>query len=300
MNVEQLNVDFAISGQLEFIQGEGGLPFIAIDNGAACALISIYGGQVLRFKPAGTTDDLLFLSDKAHYAQGKAIKGGVPICWPWFGDDPESRGRAAHGFARNRMWRVIETSGSDEGVTKVTLGFSDSEGTREIWPHSFELRLEISVGQSLALNLVTRNTGDKPLVITQALHTYFSVADINRVSITALDGVDYLDKVDNFSRKQQRGDITIAGEVDRIYTGVPAVLEIDDAARSRAVQIESTGNKTSVVWNPWREKSANMADLDDEAYQHFVCVETANAADDRIEIAAGESYRLTAYYRVAE
>ncbi len=300
MNIEQLNAEFAISGQLEFIQGEGGLPFIAIDNGAACALISIYGGQVLRFKPAGTADDLLFLSDKAHYAQGKAIKGGVPICWPWFGDDPENRGRAAHGFARNRMWRVIATEGSDEGVTHVTLGFSDSAETREIWPHSFDLCLEISVGQSLGLSLVTHNTGVRPLVITQALHTYFSVSDIHRLAITALDGVDYLDKVDNYSRKQQWGDVTFTGEVDRIYIGAPAVLEIDDAARPRAVQIESSGNKTSVIWNPWRDKTANMADLDDDAYQHFVCVETANAADDRIEIAAGELYRLTAHYRVVE
>ncbi len=300
MSVEQLNAEFAISGQLEFIQGKGGLPFIAIDNGAACALISIYGGQVLRFKPAGTADDLLFLSDKAHYVQGQAIKGGVPICWPWFGDDPENRGRAAHGFARNRMWRVIATEGSDEGVTKVTLGFSDSEDTRKIWPHSFDLRLEISVGQSLGLSLVTRNMGDQPLVITQALHTYFSVTDINRVFITGLDGVGYLDKVDDFNQKQQCGDLSISGEVDRIYTDVPAVLAINDVARPRAVQIESSGNKTSVVWNPWRDKTANMADLDDEAYQHFVCVETANAADDRIEIAAGESYQLTAYYRVAE
>ncbi len=300
MNIERLNSEFAIFGQLEFIQGEGGLPCIAIDNGAACALISLYGGQVLRFKPAGTADDLLFLSDKAHYAQGQAIKGGVPICWPWFGDDPENRGRPAHGFARNRIWHVLETEGSDEGVTKVILGFSDSEETRGIWPHSFDLRLEISVGQSLGLSLVTHNTGDQPLVITQALHTYFSVADIDRVSITGLDGVDYLDKVDNFNQKQQGGDVTVTDEVDRIYTDVPAVLVINDVARPRAIQIESIGNKTSVVWNPWRAKTANMADLDNEAYQHFVCVETANAADDRIEIAAGESYRLTAHYRVAE
>ncbi|VAW86283.1 Aldose 1-epimerase family protein YeaD [hydrothermal vent metagenome] len=299
MNTEELNTKFTVPDQLEFIAGKGGLPCIAIDNGAACALISIYGGQVLGYQPAGTTEEILFLSQKAHYEEGKAIKGGIPICWPWFGADPEGKG-PAHGFARNRMWNVIKTEGSNDGVTKVTLGFSDSTATKKIWPHTFELTLEISVGQSLGLVLTTHNTGNQPFTITQALHTYFSVDEINQVKIAGLDGVNYLDKVDNFKQKQQTGDVTIAGEVDRIYTEAPPLLMIDDAARPRRIQIESSGNKTAVIWNPWAEITASMADLEEDAYQHFICVETANAADDAIEIAAGESHRLTANYRVVD
>lgn len=299
MNIEELNAELAVPDQLEFIEGKGGLPCIAIDNGAACALVSIYGGQVLGYQPAGTTEEILFLSQKAHYAEGKAIKGGIPICWPWFGANPEGEG-PAHGFARNRMWNVIKTEGSDDGVTKVTLGFSDSTETQKIWPHAFELTLEISVGQSLDLVLTTRNTGNQPFTITQALHTYFSVDEINQLKIAGLDGVNYLDKVDGFKQKQQTGEVTIAGEVDRIYTKAPPLLVIDDAARPRRIQIESSGNKTTVVWNPWAEITAGMADLEEDAYQHFICVETANAADDVIEIAAGESHRLTTNYRVVD
>ncbi len=299
MNIEKLNAEFAIPDQLEFVAGDGGLPFIAIDNGAACALVSIYGGQVLGYQPAGTTEEVLFLSQKAHYEEGKAIKGGIPICWPWFGADPEGKG-PAHGFVRNRMWRVIKTEGSNDGVTKVILGFFDSAETQKIWPHAFELTLEISVGQSLDLVLVTRNTGNQPFAITQALHTYFSVDEINQLKITGLDGINYLDKVDDFRQKRQTGNVTVAREVDRIYTDAPPRLVINDAARPRRIQIESSGNKTAVIWNPWAKITAKMADLDDDAYQHFVCVETANAADDVIEIAAGESHRLTANYRVID
>ncbi len=298
MNIEQLNAEFAISDQLEFVEGDGGLPFIAIDNGKACALISVYGGQVLAYQPSAAADDVMFLSDKAYYAEGKAIKGGVPICWPWFGADPEDKGRAAHGIARNRMWNVIETEGTDEGVTKIVLGFSDSDETRAIWPHAFDFSLEVSVGDSLALSLVTRNTGDQPFTITQALHTYFKVGDISQVAVSGLDGANYLDKVDDFSQKQQAGEVSVSGEVDRIYLDVAAQQAIHDKVLSRTIHIESVGNKTAVVWNPWADITQGMADLDDDAYQYFICVETANAADDIIEIVAGAEYRLQATYRV--
>lgn len=300
MSLEQLNRDFGISGQLDFVEGEGGLPFIAIDNGAASALISVYGGQVLSYQPSSASDDVMFLSDQAYFMEGKAIKGGVPICWPWFGADPEDKGRAAHGFARNRMWQVLETEGNDEGLTKVVLGFSDSAETRAIWPHGFDFYLEITVGASLSLALVTRNSGVQPFAITQALHTYFKVGDIAQVKVSGLDGGDYLDKVDDFSQKQQVGDVQVASEVDRVYTDVQPELVIEDGALARRINISATGSKTAVVWNPWAEITAGMADLDDDAYKHFICVETANAADDVVELAAGEEHRLTATYSVSQ
>jgi len=300
MSLEQLNRDFGISGQLDFVEGEGDLPFIAIDNGVASALISVYGGQVLSYQPSGASDDVMFLSDQAYFVEGKAIKGGVPICWPWFGADPEDKGRAAHGFARNRMWKVIETEGNDEGLTNVVLGFSDSDETRAIWPHAFDFHLEITVGASLSLALVTHNTGDQPFRITQALHTYFKVGDIAQVKVSGLNGVNYLDKVDDFSQKQQAGDVAVAGEVDRVYTRVQPEQVIEDGALARRINITSAGSRTVVVWNPWAAITAGMADLDDDAYKHFICVETANAADDVIEIAAGEEHRLMATYSVSQ
>ena len=298
MKIEQLNADYAIAGQLKFIEGKGGFPFIEISNAKASALISVYAGQVLSFRPAGTVDDLMFLSEKAYYQPGKAIKGGAPICWPWFGADPQGLGRPAHGFVRNRLWTVVATGTTADGDTRVTLGLIDTPETRAIWPQSFTLALEITVGNSLNLELVTGNTGTQTFSITQAFHTYFKVGDISQTSVLGLEGTDYIDKTDNSAQKYQTGAVTINTEVDRIYLGVQGELVIADAALKRRIRIASRGSKTSVVWNPWAKISAEMGDLQDDDYRRLLCVEITNAATDVVEIAPNSEFRLVANYRV--
>ncbi len=298
VEIKQLNTDFGMANQLEIVEGKGGLPFMEIANGKGKALISVYGGQVLSFQPVTEPEDLMFLSERAYYREGKAIKGGVPICWPWFGPDPEGSGRPAHGFVRNRFWKVLATETTQTGATKVVLGLVDTEETRGIWPYSFELELAISVGETLTLELITRNTGAQAFSITQAFHTYFAVGDINQVKVLGLENTTYLDKVEGGVQKQQQGALEIAAEVDRIYTNVSEDLIIDDAALGRRISIASQGSKTAVVWNPWAEISAQMADLENEAYKDFVCIETTNAADDLVTIAPGEFFQLVAVYHV--
>lgn len=298
MDLAQLNSQYGIAEQLQFISGKGDFPYIQITNDYATALISIYGGQVVAFQPKDAVQDLMFLSDNAYYKTGKAIKGGVPICWPWFGPDPEGAGRASHGFARNRPWQVLATEPLPTGETKVTLGFSDTDETQAIWPYAFELALEIVVGNALALTLISRNRGDRPFNITQALHTYFTVGDITQTTVTGLDGTQYIDKVDNGQVKPQTGPVTIASEVDRIYTGVPNELVINDAALNRRIRITSSGSKTAVVWNPWSEISVKMADLDDQDYTRFICVETTNAADDVITVPAQGDFQMHVTYAI--
>ncbi len=277
--------------------GNGGLPFINVSNEHADAMISVYAGQVLSFQPKGAAD-VLFVSDKAYYAEGKAIKGGVPICWPWFGADPEGKGRPAHGFMRNRMWEMWGSSDNADGSTTVTLGVASSPETLAIWPHAFKLAMEITVGKTLKLALVTQNTGDQAFTITQALHTYFAVGDIAQTTVTGLDGTQYLDKAadGNGASKSQTGAISINSEVDRVYLGVPAELAIVDGALNRTIRVTSSGNKTAVVWNPWAKIAASMADLQADDYTRFVCVETTNAADDVVNVTAGGEFRLVAEY----
>ncbi|UJS23823.1 D-hexose-6-phosphate mutarotase [Thiothrix winogradskyi] len=279
------------------VTGNGGLPMINVSNDHADAVISVYAGQVLSFTPKGAAD-VLFVSDNAYYAEGKAIKGGVPICWPWFGADPEGKGRPAHGFMRNRMWSEWETRENADGSTTVVLGLESSPETLAIWPHAFRLAMEITVGKTLQLALVTRNTGDAVFTITQAMHTYFAVGDIAQTTVTGLEGTQYLDKAadGNGGTKQQDGAISINSEVDRVYFGIPAELAIVDGALKRTIRITSSGNKTAVVWNPWAKIAAGMADLQDDDYTRFVCVETTNAADDVVEVAAGAEFRLVAEY----
>ncbi|SNX59653.1 glucose-6-phosphate 1-epimerase [Nitrosomonas ureae] len=299
MTIEELNTKYKIAGQLEFIAGNGGLPMIRVNNAKAAALISLHAGQVLSYQPAGEPEDVLFLSEKAYYQDGKAIKGGAPICWPWFGADPEGKGRPGHGFVRNRSWNVVATEALSNGDTKVIVGLDDTPETQAIWAHSFSLRQEIVIGDTLNLSLITRNTGKEKFTITQAFHTYFKVGDITRAKVVGLAGCDYLDKAGGGNtQKHQTGDVAIDTEVDRIYLDVGNTLTIDDSALNRRIQITSQGSKTAVVWNPWEKISKEMADLEDTDYQRLVCVETTNAANDVVEVAPGRECRLIASYQV--
>jgi len=299
MTIEEFNTKYKIAGQLEFIAGNGGLPMIRVNNAKAAALISLHAGQVLSYQPAGEPEDVLFLSEKAYYQDGKAIKGGAPICWPWFGADPEGKGRPGHGFVRNRAWNVVATEAMNNGDVKVTLGLEDTPDTRAIWPQSFSLLQEIIIGDTLNLSLITRNTGKETFSITQAFHTYFKVGDIARTKVFGLEGCEYIDKAGGGNAQKRQSDaVTIESEVDRIYLDVGNTLTIDDSALNRRIQITSQGSKTAVVWNPWEKISKEMADLEDTDYQRLVCVETTNAANDVIEIAPGSECRLVASYQV--
>lgn len=298
MDIQQLNEKYGIVDRIKIIEGAGGLPFIKVDTDKASSLISLYGGQVLSYQPANEPHNLMFLSNVAHYQNGKSIKGGAPVCWPWFGPDPEHRSRPAHGFVRNRHWTLRHTEAAANGNCRVTMGLTDTPETRAIWPHAFDLSLEVTVGDALNLELITRNTDTQALSITQALHTYFCVGDIGNTVITGLEDTDYIDKVDNGLHKRQTGTIRIGKEVDRIYQNITGELSIDDVALARRIRILSGGSRTAVVWNPWEKIAAEMSDLEDDDYQRFVCVETANAGSEVVEIPPGGEYRLTANYRI--
>jgi glucose-6-phosphate 1-epimerase len=295
MNLDESS-QYEIDGELQFIEIEHGFIYAEINNTRAHATISTYSGQVLSYRPKNRKHDLLFVSDKAYYEDGKAIKGGIPVCWPWFGPDPDGKGRPAHGFVRNRQWNVTGSESLADGSTRIVLSMVDNDETRVLWPHPFRLDIEITVGDSLRVALVTHNTGDKSITISQALHTYFQVGDISTVSVRGLDGNDYLDKANDSALKKQSGPVTVTGEVDRIYTGVAGELTIDDPSLGRKIRIASRGCSTAVVWNPWIDIAASMADLGDDDYKRMICVETANAGPETVEIAAGGEYCLEAEY----
>lgn len=299
MNLEQLNADYGITDKVKFVEGQGDFPVIEIANEHALAKISVYAAQVLSFQPVGQSE-VMFLSSQAYYQSGKAIKGGAPICWPWFGPDPEAKGRPNHGFVRNRLWQVREVASTQDGSTQVKLGLTDTAETREIWDYSFDLEIVITVGNVLTIELVTRNTGQQPFSITQALHSYFKVGQIDRVAVIGLSDKEYIDKVDDRQQKTQSGTVTFSAECDRIYLDVPPELTIEDRSLNRNIVITATNSKTAIVWNPGAEVAENMADLGDKDYLNFVCVETANAANEVIEVAAGDEYKMTARYALSE
>ena len=297
MTLQELNGAFGLAHHLNFIAGPGGLSCVQVRNAHAEALVSLYGGQVLSYQPVGASADVLFVSAQAHHQPSKAIRGGVPVCWPWFGPDPLGLSRPAHGLARTRLWTVEGTATTPAGETQLTLNLVDTPETQAIWPHAFRLTLRITVGATLQLALTTRNTGKTPFTLTQALHSYFAVGDIAQTSVTGLHGCHYLDKAAGAGGavKQQTGAVRFTSEVDRIYSGVPTELAVEDAALQRTIGIRSEGTRTAVVWNPGTALAAGMADLPDDAYQRFVCVETANAGGEVVSVPAGDEHRLVAH-----
>jgi glucose-6-phosphate 1-epimerase len=195
MNIDQLNISYGIQDHVNFKTSKGGFHFIHVQNQSASALVSLYGGQILSFKPTDGKFDMLFLSKKALFEEGEAIRGGIPVCWPWFGPDPKGLSRPNHGFVRNNLWTVIGTA-TTGAETTIRLLFTEKHKTEKTWKQPFALTLEFCIGKTLSIKLITENTGDKPFSITQAFHTYFNIGDINQVQVLGLEGCTYFDKLD--------------------------------------------------------------------------------------------------------
>ena len=262
-----------------------------MNNDSAAARVFLHGAQVTDYAPVGS-EPILFLSAISRYEANKAIRGGVPVSWPWFADHPTDASKPAHGFARITEWTVKKTRPVSDGETSITLGLADSEATRELWDYSFELELDISIGSALDLVLTMKNTGDKPFSITSAFHGYYNISAIQDIAISGLEDAGYIDKVDGFKVKKQNGPIRISDETDRIYLHTDTECIIVDPGFNRNIRVRKSGSSSTVVWNPWKEKAESMSDLGDDDYLRFVCVEAANAGDDIVHIPPGGEHML--------
>lgn len=295
--IAELNRRFSIPGKIEFDEGSGGLTVARLASEQAEATVSLSGGHVMTWQPRGERP-VLWLSTHAKFAPGKSIRGGVPVCWPWFGPHELEAGFAAHGFARTTPWAVERTEVLPDGGMLIALVLQQTQLERAQWPHASSLRSLISVGRQLRIELATRNLGDREFVLGEALHTYFAVSDVSRTLIGGLDGCSYIDKVDGGRRKQQSGAIVIDQEVDRVYLGTEADCTIDDAGFARRIRIRKLGSRSTVVWNPWAAKAEKMGDLGPAGYLGMVCVESGNAADDLVTVAPGAEHVLAVVYSV--
>ena len=266
----------------------GDSPILAVENRHARAEIALLGGHVLRYRPAAS-DEALFVSETARYEVGGSIRGGIPICWPWFGDSPRP-GEPAHGFVRTRLWSLDRVTPLEDGAIEVALTLKSDDETRAIWAHDFELTLVATIGFPLAVTLHVANRGDAPFTYGGALHTYLAVSDVSQVTLDGLDGLDYLDKVRGMTRHSHQGPLHIADEVDRVFLDTEGPILVDDPAGERRLVIRRQQSRTAVVWNPGPEKGASMKDLSD--HQTMLCVESAQAFDDVRTVAPGETTTL--------
>jgi glucose-6-phosphate 1-epimerase len=288
--LDTLNTTFGLPGTLHFADAAPGLPVAHITTPLANASVALQGAQVLTWQPAWQAP-VIWVSKAAVFAQGKAVRGGVPVCWPWFGAVP---GKVMHGFVRSRMWQMRSTSLDDSGQVVLHLGISDDASTRALWNHAFDLELAVTVGSTLTLALTTHNTASDAFEITQALHTYFCTGDITQTTVQGLDGGHYLDKVQDFASCQQSGAVHFKGETDRIYIDTTADSLIVDSVTGRTVRIAKQGSASTVVWNPWTDKEKTMLDMASGEFRQMLCVETCNAGPDRVTLAPGASHTLAA------
>lgn len=244
----------------------GELTVVVVDHPRVRAAVVLQGAHLIAWQPVGE-EPVIWLSDATAFEEGVAIRGGVPVCWPWFGP----AGKPSHGFARISTFE-LETCREDEQGSELTFRLRSDERTKAVWPHEFELLLRFRLDQACEITLEA--TGDYES--TGALHSYFSVGDVNAVAVSGL-GVPYLDKVAETEGRQE-GALTFPGRIDRVYTAPEETSRIDDAARSRVIEVRHHHNSDVVSWNPGPELSASMADLTDDGYQEFVCVETARVS----------------------
>ena len=264
------------------------LDFIELKNAKAHAKIALNGGHIFHYERVGQ-EPLLYLSEISDFEDGKSIRGGIPICWPWFGK-PEDK-TLQHGFARTSKWTHVSTKEIDEDTTKVILKLNHSEETLKLFPYKFELALHVELGEHLKVELKTTNLDTKAFEITQALHTYFAVSHIDDVEISGLENKPYLDAL-TYKNEVQNGAITFSKEVDRVYQEVDKTIILKD--KNRTLHVESIGSSSCVVWNPWIDKCSRMSAMKQDAYKEFVCIESANAFDDVRLILPNESHILKA------
>ncbi len=295
-DLSTLNQQFGIAEQLEFVEAAPGMIVARISNAHAEATIALQGAHLMTFKPKGEAD-VIWMSPAAKLVVGKSIRGGVPVCWPWFGAHASESSFPAHGFARTVGWNVVDARPQPGGETQIVFELPASAMPKAQWPHACRVQLHINVGVKLTMDLVTDNTGDAAFPLGEALHTYFPISDVDNVRIAGLDGCTYRDKVTGMDLKQQSGDITIPSEVDRVYLDTEATCDIVDTGANRRIRIAKSGSRSTVVWNPWIEKAAKMGDFgSDTGYRTMLCVESANAVENVLTLAAGESHTLTVIY----
>jgi glucose-6-phosphate 1-epimerase len=276
--------------------GKNGLPRLLIDTPAAKAEIYLHGAQLTSWQPAGA-EEVIFLSDQSQWQDGKAIRGGIPICFPWFrgkADDPKA---PSHGFVRTKAWE-LDLLESHNGFTVVSFSTTSDDSTREWWPHDFHLLHHLKIGAELTQELVVTNTGKTPLRFEEALHTYYRVSAADSIRIRGLDGVTYLDNTANNLEKKQEGDVVFTAQTDNAYMDTTHAVEIVDPGLRRRIRLTKQASRTTVVWNPWSTGAQSLSDLGDEEWRTMACAEASNIRSYAVELAPGQGHCMKTVIQV--
>ena len=292
MSLNALNVKYGIPDFIEFKKGESGFTFAHIKNCYGRAEISLYGGQVTHFQLMGD-EPILWMSPLSKFIPGKAIRGGIPVCWPWFGPHSNDSLLPQHGIARISNWTLVDTCLLEGEQVRIILRCDQDKIDQLAEWKGVELELSITLGKTLRLDLCTRNRRREAIEVGGALHTYFRVEDIHQVVVQGLESTQYLDKLDQYKRKFQEKSVVFTGETDREYLDTQSDCILIDEVKSRSLKVSKEGSATTVLWNPWQVNSEKMSDFSDDGFKHMVCIEAAITANEVQIISPGESHILS-------
>jgi glucose-6-phosphate 1-epimerase len=296
LDLKQLIENFGLEGVLAFHAAPSGLIYAEITTPAATATIHLQGAHITAWQPAGQ-QPVLFTSRKAEFVAGKAIRGGVPISFPWFATRHDGRTGPSHGFARIQDWTLAFAAMAGDDV-HLTFTQAETEMSRTLGYDDFRLVYQLTIGRTLTMRLTVANDAPAPLIFEEALHTYFEVGDIKATTVTGLEGVSYLDKMDEGHTKVQQGAISVSEATDRVYLDTAATCVIHDAANKRSIHVAKENSNTTVVWSPWKTGAEKLSDMDDAEWQQFIAVETVNAGADTITLATGATHTMQAHISV--
>jgi glucose-6-phosphate 1-epimerase len=295
--------DFEIPGILA-IDDKQELTRLKITTNACSAELYLQGAHLTQWQPR-QHQPIFFLSERSCFITGKAIRGGIPIIFPWFGArtantcDPRSDG-PAHGFARTSDWQLVSSSIDGDQLT-LSLALEANEASQALGFEQFRVNYNLTFGAELELQLTVENRSDKQLCFAEALHTYFLVGNSEQITIAGLAGSEYYDKTDSFKKKRQAETIlTIPGETDRPYIDTTATVVLHDPVMKRRISISKSHSNTTVIWNPGAELAAKMADMSADDWKQMVCIETANALENAITLNPGAAHTMTAIIEVGQ
>lgn len=296
-HLDSLNRRCGIPGSAQVKLGNGGLPKIRITTRAASADIYLQGAQLTSWQPAGA-DEVIFLSEHAHWSDGKAIRGGIPVCFPWFRAKADNPAAPAHGFVRTREWQLDSISPGPGGAVTVVCSTAADEASRRWWPYDFRLVHRITVGATLRLELTAVNTGAEAFSFEEALHTYFRVGAVQSARVRGLNQVAFLDNTDGNREKIQSGDIAISAPTDNAYINACGAADLIDPVLHRTIGTAKENSAATVVWNPWQNGAAALADLGDDEWQRMLCVEASNILGAAVGLPPGSEHTLGATIRL--
>lgn len=292
-HIEALNRRFGVANIVQIVEGKGGFPVVRITSPAATAEISLYGAQVLSWRPAGA-EEVIFVSEQSHWQAGQAIRGGIPVCFPWFREKTDNPKSPKHGFVRTKEWRLDSLRADEDGSVTLVAVTSSDDATRALWPHDFLLVYRIRVASTLRLELSVMNRGTSALRFEEALHTYFRVGQVKEARVLGLEGVTYLDNTDGNRQKRQAGDVKFAAPIDNAYMDTEGAADIVDPALHRRLRTGKLHSCSTIVWNPWQQGAASLSDFGDNEWQQMLCVEAGNILSDAVSLDPGEEHTLRA------